>query len=84
MNGQPRSAASQYLVGVVHQHDLHFAGVTVKEALILSALLRQPKTKPYTEKIASAEDVITLVGLEAVADTVIGTDSRSKYSAACI
>lgn len=84
VNGQTRSAASQNLVGLVHQQDLQFATATVREALIFSALLRQPKTNPYIEKIAYAEEVINLIGLEALADTVIGASGQSKSSATCI
>ncbi|TLD30090.1 Palmitoyltransferase [Venturia nashicola] len=84
VNGRPRNAASQNLAGLVPQQDLHFAGATVKEALIFSAVLRQPKTTSYVKKMAHADEVINLVGLEAVADTVIGHASSSLDSQAAL
>ncbi|KAJ9636210.1 hypothetical protein, variant 1 [Exophiala oligosperma] len=73
VNGQPRNIASKNMAGVVYQSDLQFPGATVREALIFSAILRQPKTTPYVEKIAYAEEVVHLIGMEALADTAIGT-----------
>jgi len=84
VNGQTRSIGSKNLAGVVHQQDLHFATATVKEALIFSALLRQPKTTPYVEKIIYAEEVISLIGMEALANTIIGTSGESEYIGTCI
>ncbi|KAE9991797.1 hypothetical protein EG327_010993 [Venturia inaequalis] len=66
VNGQTRNAA----VGLVHQQDLHFASATVREALIFSAVLRQPKTTSYTKKMAYADEVLNIIELEALADTV--------------
>jgi ABC-type multidrug transport system ATPase subunit len=63
---------------LVYQQDLQFSTATVKEALIFSALLRQPKTTPCVEKIAYAEEVLSLIGMEALADTIIGASGESK------
>lgn len=79
INGQIRNTAFQNVAGVVHAQDLHFATATVKEALIFSALLRQPKTTSYVEKMAYAEEVISMIGMEAFADTVIGASGESEY-----
>ena len=79
MNGRSRNTAVENVAGVVDQRDLQFAAATVKEALIFSALFRQPKTTPYVEKISYAEEVIQHVGLEPLADTVIGTAGKSEY-----
>lgn len=84
VNGQTRNVASKNMAGIVYQQDLQFATATVKEALIFSALLRQPKTTPYMEKITYAEEVINLIGMEALADTVIGTSGESEYLDTCI
>ncbi|KAH7317461.1 hypothetical protein BKA65DRAFT_411243 [Rhexocercosporidium sp. MPI-PUGE-AT-0058] len=69
--------SSRNTAGVVHQQDLQFATATVKEALIFSAVLRQPKTTPYAEKITYVEEVISLIGMEAHADSVIGTSGEN-------
>jgi ATP-binding cassette subfamily G (WHITE) protein 2 (PDR) len=77
VNGQARNAAFQHMAGYVHQQDLQLATATVKEAITFSALLRQPKTTPYVEKIGYAEEVIKLIEMEAYADTVIGVSGES-------
>ncbi|KAF2464540.1 uncharacterized protein BDR25DRAFT_271517 [Lindgomyces ingoldianus] len=76
VNGQPRNMASKSLSATVYQQDLQFSTATVKEALIFSALLRQPKTNPCVEKIAYAEEVLNLIGMEALADTIIGASGE--------
>jgi hypothetical protein len=42
--------------------------------------LRQPKTTPAVEKIAYAEEVLNLIGMDAFADTVIGASGESESS----
>ncbi|KIW83142.1 hypothetical protein Z517_02386 [Fonsecaea pedrosoi CBS 271.37] len=78
VNGQARNIASKNTAGVVHQPDLQFPAATVREALIFSAILRQPKTTPYVEKMAYVEEVLHLIGMEAVADTAMGTVLNSE------
>jgi len=84
MNGEIQSLSSRKTAGVVHQKDLQFATATVKEALIFSAILRQPKTTPYAEKITFVEEVIDLIGMEGLADSVIGTSGESEYLGSCL
>ncbi|OAG03327.1 uncharacterized protein CC84DRAFT_1220197 [Paraphaeosphaeria sporulosa] len=76
VNGQTSNSKS--VSATVYQQDLQLSAATVKEALIFSALLRQPKTTPVVEKIAYAEGVLNLIGLDALADTVIGVSALNS------
>lgn len=80
VNGQAWNMVSTSLSATVSQQDLQFPAATVKEALIFSALLRQPKTTPCVEKIAYAEEVLNLIGMEALADTVVGASGECESS----
>lgn len=80
VNGQPRNLLPESLSATVYQQDVQFSTATVKETLIFSALLRQPKTTSCVDKIAHAEDMLNLIGMEADADTVIGASGESKPS----
>jgi ABC-type multidrug transport system ATPase subunit len=71
---------STNLSATVSQQDLQLPAATVKEALIFSALLRQPKATPVVEKIAYAEEVLNLIGMDALADTVIGASGECESS----
>lgn len=52
--------------------DVHEGTATVKEALIFSALLRQPSTVPYEEKITYVDHIINLLELDDICDALIG------------
>ena len=62
----------QRKTGYVQQQDLHLETSTVREALVFSALLRQPATIPRQEKIAYVEEIIHMLGIEEYADAVVG------------
>lgn len=51
---------------------------TVREALIFSAILRQPAHIPREEKIAYVDEVITLLEMDAYADAVVGVPGEGK------
>ncbi|KAH8805062.1 ABC transporter CDR4 [Xylogone sp. PMI_703] len=72
VDGKPRDSSFQRKTGYVQQQDLHLATSTVREALIFSALLRQPAHLPRQEKIAYVEEVIKLLEMDAYADAVVG------------
>lgn len=76
MNGLPRDVASENLLATVNQQDLDFPAATVKEILIFSALLRQPSTTSFVEKISHAEEVLNLIGMEVFADTTVGASGE--------
>lgn len=72
VNGHQRDSGFQRKTGYVQQQDLHLQTSTVREALILSALLRQPKSTPKQEKIGYVEEVVKVLEMESYADAVIG------------
>ncbi|KAI0089451.1 pleiotropic drug resistance ABC transporter [Irpex rosettiformis] len=59
--------------GYCQQQDTHLATQTVREALIFSAMLRQPPSVPLKEKEDYAEKCLEMCGLEAYADAIVGT-----------
>lgn len=59
-------------VGYAQQQDMNIPTATVREALIFSARLRQPKTYSDAQKIAYVDEVIATLDLTRFADAVIG------------
>jgi len=51
---------------------VHEKTATVKEALVFSALLRQPATVSEEEKIAYVDHIINLLELDEISDALIG------------
>lgn len=70
------SVKSHRKIGYGQQHDLHLHTATVREALQFSALLRQPKSTPVTDKLAFVEDLMNFLGLREYADHVVGQPGR--------
>jgi ABC-type multidrug transport system ATPase subunit len=54
--------------------DVHEATSTVKEALIFSAVLRQPRDIPHKEKLAYVDHIIELLELQDICDALIGSE----------
>ncbi|KAF8600674.1 hypothetical protein BDV93DRAFT_261149, partial [Ceratobasidium sp. AG-I] len=46
--------------------------ITVREALLFSTELRQPKSVPIEEKRAFVEEVIKMCAIESYADAIVG------------
>ncbi|TPX15449.1 uncharacterized protein E0L32_004429 [Thyridium curvatum] len=55
------------------QMDMHDPSQTVREAFRFSADLRQPMSTPRSEKYAYVEEIIGLLELEELADSIIGS-----------
>ncbi|EEB98379.1 hypothetical protein MPER_02123, partial [Moniliophthora perniciosa FA553] len=72
VNGRPTDKTFQRKTGYVQQQDLHLQTSTVREALIFSARLRQPRHVPDREKVEYANEVIRMLGMEKYADAVVG------------
>jgi ATP-binding cassette subfamily G (WHITE) protein 2 (PDR) len=72
VDGRLRNKGFQRKTGYVQQQDLHLATSTVREALIFSALLRQPTKVPRQEKIDYVEEVIKTLEMEPYADAIVG------------
>lgn len=72
VNGIPRDDGFQRTTGYAMQQDLHLQTSTVREALAFSAILRQPHTTPYQEKIQYVDNVLKILEMESYADAVVG------------
>lgn len=72
VDGQPRDSSFPRKTGYVQQQDLHLLTSTVREALVFSALLRQPAHVPGKEKLAYVDEVIKLLDMSEYADAVVG------------
>jgi ATP-binding cassette, subfamily G (WHITE), member 2, PDR len=64
VDGHERDSSFQRNTGYVQQPDIHLQTSTVREALMFSARLRQPRTIPDSEKAAYVEEVIYLLEME--------------------
>lgn len=73
VNGHPLPADFQAQTGYCQQMDTHLPETTVREALLFSAKLRQPKSVPLAEKEAYVDKCLKMVGLEAYANAIVGS-----------
>ena len=72
VDGRPLPVNFQRSAGYCEQLDVHEPFATVREALTFSALLRQRRDTPRTEKIQYVNTIIDLLELGDIADTLIG------------
>ncbi|KAJ5152564.1 uncharacterized protein N7482_009042 [Penicillium canariense] len=72
IDGRPQGISFQRTTGYCEQLDVHETTATVKEALIFSAVLRQPCSVSYQEKIAYVDHIINLLELGDISDALIG------------
>ncbi|KAI1421487.1 ATP-binding cassette transporter [Xylaria sp. FL1777] len=73
LDNQPLPRSMNRRSGFVQQQDVHLSTSTVREALRLTARLRQPETVPISEKYDYVEAVISMLDMHDVADALIGT-----------
>ncbi|TLD28912.1 hypothetical protein PspLS_03876 [Pyricularia sp. CBS 133598] len=72
VDGKKPGKEFQRSTSYAEQLDVHEPTQTVREALRFSADLRQPYDTPQEEKYAFVEEMITLLELEDLADSIIG------------
>ncbi|KAK0559020.1 ATP-binding cassette transporter snq2 [Tilletia horrida] len=72
VDGKPLGPGFSKGTGLVLQGDIHLGTQTVREAIELSALLRQPQDIPREQKLADAQNAIELLELEDLQDAIIG------------
>ncbi|KAI2830529.1 hypothetical protein CBS147343_10393 [Aspergillus niger] len=72
IDGRPQGISFQRTTGYCEQMDVHEGTATVREALVFSALLRQPDSVPREEKIAYVDHIIDLLELSDIQDALIG------------
>ncbi|KAJ7649950.1 pleiotropic drug resistance ABC transporter [Roridomyces roridus] len=73
VNGHPLPRDFRSQTGYVQQMDTHVPTDTVREALLFSAMLRQPDSVPVEEKVAYVETCLKMCGLEEMADASVGS-----------
>ncbi len=83
VDGRPCDSGFQRKTGYVQQQDLHLATSTVREALVFSAVLRQPHSIPKQERIAYVDEVIALLEMESYADAIVGVPGEGTYISIC-
>ncbi|XP_047307029.1 ABC transporter G family member 25-like [Impatiens glandulifera] len=72
INGQKPSKHTLRRTGFVPQDDILFPHLTVKETLVFTSLLRLPTHLSKTDKILTAETVMSELGLSKCENTIIG------------
>jgi ATP-binding cassette subfamily G (WHITE) protein 2 (SNQ2) len=78
IDGRPQGISFQRTTGYCEQQDVHEATATVREALIFSALLRQPSHVSEKEKIHYVDHIINLLELGDIRDALIGGESSKS------
>ncbi|KAI6026023.1 ABC-2 type transporter-domain-containing protein [Pisolithus marmoratus] len=73
VNGHSLPADFQAQTGYCQQMDTHLPETTVREALLFSAKLRQPKSVPLEEKETYVNQCLKMVGMEAYANAIVGS-----------
>ncbi|CUA67200.1 hypothetical protein RSOLAG22IIIB_07262 [Rhizoctonia solani] len=72
-NGRPVNKSMREHVAFVEQEDdYHLPALTVRETLRYAAILRLPKAMSRKSKIARAEEVMKMLGLDLCADNLVG------------
>lgn len=72
VNGHPLPISFQRSAAYTEQLDVHEPYATVREALEFSALLRQSRDIPQTDKLSYVNVIIDLLELHDIADSLIG------------
>ncbi|CAL5871567.1 uncharacterized protein PFLUO_LOCUS5820 [Penicillium psychrofluorescens] len=72
IDGRPQGISFQRTTGYCEQMDVHEDTATVREALVFSAVLRQPSTISYEDKISYVDHIIELLELSSISDALIG------------
>lgn len=72
IDGKPLTSGFQKGTGFIQQQDNHLPTQTVREAIEFSALLRQPREIPKTQKLDDVDYIINLLELDDLQDAIIG------------
>lgn len=81
INGSvPSKPQFKQMSGFVDQDDTLMGTLTVRETLMYAAMLRLPRNMPTYMKQRRVEEVICELGLEAIADSVIGSPGQRGIS----
>ena len=83
VDGRPLGAEFQRGTGFCEQMDLHDGTATIREALEFSAILRQDRHIPRSEKIAYVDKIIELLELRDMQDALVrslGVEQRKRVT----
>ncbi|PRP87719.1 hypothetical protein PROFUN_02419 [Planoprotostelium fungivorum] len=73
LNGKPLKIDFERITGYVEQMDVHNPGLTVREALLFSAKLRQGSNVPLEDKERYVETILVMMEMQHLGDALIGT-----------
>jgi ATP-binding cassette subfamily G (WHITE) protein 2 (SNQ2) len=73
VNGRPQGISFQRMTGYCEQNDVHEPTATLREALLFSARLRQPRETPDAEKVAYVERIMELLELHPLQHAIVGS-----------
>jgi hypothetical protein len=73
LDGRPLGISFQRSAGYCEQLDVHEPTATVRESMIFSARLRQPRSVPDQEKIAYVNNIIRLLEMQDIEDALVGS-----------
>lgn len=76
IDGRPRDGCFQRKMGYVQQADIHLPTATVREALEFSALLRQPREIPKSQRLAYVDTVLQMLEMESYAQAIVGVPGK--------
>ena len=85
VDGRPLGTEFQRITGYVEQQDIHDKTATIREAIEFSAILRQGRHIPKSEKLAYVEEIIDLLELREISDVLIlslGVEQRKRVTIA--
>ncbi|KAF9650879.1 pleiotropic drug resistance ABC transporter [Thelephora ganbajun] len=85
VNGQALPADFQAQTGYCQQMDTHEPRSTVREAVLFSAVLRQPQSVPMEEKQAYVDKCLVMCGLQGFKDVIVsslGVEQKKRLTIA--
>ncbi|CAM9949138.1 unnamed protein product, partial [Phaeothamnion confervicola] len=80
VDGKPLAKAFKRQMGFVFQDELMLWNLTVRETVLFAAKLRLPQSMPEEQKAQRVDDLVKLLGLTHVANTIIGKEARRGVS----
>ena len=83
VDGRTLGPEFQRSTGYVEQQDLHDRTATIREAIEFSAILRQERDVPRTDKLAYVDEIIDLLELRELQDVLIlslGVEQRKRVT----
>lgn len=75
---KPCDTVFQRKLGYVQQEDVHLPTATVREALLFSALLRQPEEKSSLEISAYVDEVLRSLEMEPYSGAIVGVPGSGQ------